>query len=567
MKQIFKSLAIFFSLTVMLSFSVVPVSANGWVDHRFFLKLPDGSIEKIDLKGAKIHTLDSHSDRPRNDCGYPDKNDFERIAGGNKDITPGYHCATFATCSVENYMAPYLPKDFDANSSIYSADNASYFAFHNDKSFSNTLSALAPYSHLQYRNNNIRGFEGAKWQATFQHREAEHGSFTLATSDEIGRLNSQENWGEINGIDGVQRWSEGEVIKDSLGGNALHGQVEWILTATDKPQPPAQKPTATLVGQCANTTPGIPSFNYTFSNIDLKGQDFSYARLFIRLPHDANEAKIIAALGEPYFTNAGSYGYNIKYFDAAPTSFAINASTPILGKDNVSKATLGQFITNSRASLPATYTFDVAAVLESKSGETKTLNDYIKATFQPKFINNECGQGGGGGPMCVSLDMQNTGGNIIRDYSTIKAGDSIKFSCGRVTGVTQYAFRVVAFDAQNRQVGTPTTLRPDTAASSVSLPFTIPATGGKFLAQCAICPNGQCQEFEPANYIARPNTGTGTPTPIPTATPIVNPTCAAPNSCVNVGECLPTTGRTIISACGAAGSVCCSPPAGRTRDE
>lgn len=534
MRTLIKTLAITFSLVLLLISGSSRVSAAGWVDHKFVLQLPDGKTKE--LKGAKMHIFHKQHEAGgatafTNTCYYPEKEaigENDGWAAKAKELVGNYHCVTPASCTIIDYGAPYLPKSFNANSAVYARDDAAYFAFYNS-TFTDALKNDSPFSYLanSYQNGNIRGFEGARWQGSVDSTATdEKGPVAIVTDQaELDReLNNRPEWGKAGfDVQTPHRWGPGEVFKDPQGGNVLHGQITWALKA---PKAASEKPTATLAGKCTNTTPGIPSFTYTFSNIDLKGQEFSYARLFIRLPHDANEAKIIAALGEPYYTNAGTYGYNIKYFDTAPTSFVIDANTPILGKDNKSKATLGQFITNSRASLPAAYTFDIAGILESKSGDTKTLNDYIKAIFQPKFINDECGQGGGGAPMCLDIKILDFGGNAA-DVTKLQPNQKIKFQCGQVAGVTQYKFRVLELNTAG-QIGK--TVDMQQYPGRVSVDYTIPQAG-KFLAQCAICPNGQCQAFE--------NTGLSSGQPNP-ATPVPSPGSAG--ACADNGYACITTG-------------------------
>lgn len=512
MKLLLRSLAFSFTILFLIVVTAQPVAAlGGWVDHKFMLGRPDGTISEVDLKGAKMHIYHKSVDPDstyfkgsvNSFCVYPDKNnEFGKYVDedrnpGDVPFSGGYHCLTPQSCSNIDYGAPYLPKSFNSSESVYNDwEDASYKTFH-----SNTFTEALASSSLKdiigsYQPDNIRGFDKAIW--TMKLDSNPHNEVGLASQQEIDTtLNSRSDWGNIKNYGGdPKRWSQGEVYRDSAGDNALHAAITWVLVPP-KTIAPAVKPTATLVGKCTNTTPGTPSFTYTFSNIDLKGQQFSYARLFIRLPHDASEAAIKAALGEPFFTNAGSYGYNIKFFDAAPTSFEINANTPILGKDNVSKVTLGQFITNSRASLHSKYTFDVAGVLESKSGETKTLNDYVKATFQPKFINNECGQA----PtalQCLDIKILDFGGNPA-NIATLQPNQKIKFQCGQVAGVTQYKFKVLELNSAG-QIGK--TVDMQQYPGRLSVDYSIPQAG-KFIAQCAICPNGVCQEFEPASYVAR----------------------------------------------------------------
>lgn len=85
------------------------------------------------------------------------------------------------------------------------------------------------------------------------------------------------------------------------------------------------------------------------------------------------------------------------------------------------------------------------------------------------------------GPQCLSITMSPV---------TPKLNDTVTFTCGTVPNVTQYAFRVQLPD------GTIQTLGSNPGTPNVSANFTISAAG-TYKAQCTICPNGQCYDFEP----------------------------------------------------------------------
>lgn len=564
MKTLLKSLATTFSLLILLSVSVGPVSANGWVDHRFFLKLPDGSVDKIDLKGAKIHQLHNHSDDEINDCGYPDKDDFERIVGRNKDISSGYHCATFATCSVETYLAPYLPKDFNSDKSVYSKDNASYAAFHDGKQFSKVLAELTPYSHLNFQNNNIRGFEGAKWKASFQHKEAEDGTMAKATKNEIDRLDGEENWGKVAGYSDKQRWSEGEVIKDNLGGNALHGQIEWILEAPSAPPPPPeiQKPTASLAGKCANSNPGIPSYTYTLSNIDLKGGTFKSSHLHLNVTKGAWTNEFKQTFGPPIYESTDANGvisYSLIFTTAAPTNNTITWNvlpTEGVGNQASNTKTVADLVrwVDAKKAAGVTIPFEIKTTLEAEKDGATVLNDSISVAsngFKPKFVTDECGQptGGGGAPVCADIRLLDFGGNPTSG-DKLKAGDKVEFSCGQVTGATAYKFRVLELNSAGK-IGKTIDLPP--YPGRISTAYTIPQAG-TFMAQCAICtgPGGTgCQAFE--------DTGLSSGTPDPVTPPAPGSGGACPYACVTNGGCNTSLGWKVESqyTCGT-NQVCCN---------
>lgn len=565
MKKLQHLLAFSLAALIVLINTVQPATAlGGWVDHKFEMERPDGT--KMDLKGAKMHIY-HHSEEGgfthvNSFCAYPDKdsNIAKYVDEDNNadDITlsGGYHCLTPQSCSNTDFGAPYLPRSFNSNDSVYTTGNtgdlsaiadASYRAFH-DTNFTGALTGNVAYLAGMYKQNNIRGFEGAKWEMQLDWVKGT--GVAKASQSDISSIPSQPgggNWGTIPGIEGKQTWSEGEVYKDTNGENQLHARITWVL----KPPAPAPivKPTASLAGKCTNSTPGLPSFTYTFSNIDLKGQEFSYARIYLKFKHDAQESKIIAALGEPFYTNGESYGYSFKLFTTPPTTFEINKDTPIYGKDGAVKATLGQFITNTRSQLPTDYTFDVAGNLESKSGGTTTLNDYIKVSFQPKFINDECGKSTGGGtiPACVSLTLLDGDNRQITNMGAVLPGASMKILCGPVTGVNKYAFRLVSFNEQGGQVGEPLNVAADSTTKNRSQSFNIPNNGGRFTAQCAICENdtNNCQ-FEIPNYNQPAN--------------VPNTQCISPNTCTTSAGC---TTVAASGSCAVNGLVCC---ANRKRD-
>lgn len=109
-----------------------------------------------------------------------------------------------------------------------------------------------------------------------------------------------------------------------------------------------------------------------------------------------------------------------------------------------------------------------------------------------KIINQTCGNTGDVtnpnppvGPICS---------NITPSIATPKIGDQVTYTCGRVTGATSYDFKLVHPDGSiERQTGA-TSSNP----SSVSQPFTI-TQAGKYTAQCRICVDGNCQNYELIN--------------------------------------------------------------------
>lgn len=76
------------------------------------------------------------------------------------------------------------------------------------------------------------------------------------------------------------------------------------------------------------------------------------------------------------------------------------------------------------------------------------------------------------GPMCVSISMSPT---------SPKLNDQVTFTCGRVTGITEYQFRYF-------EPGSSTPLPLSSANINVSSPLTITKTGN-YRAQCRVCPS------------------------------------------------------------------------------
>lgn len=569
MKRSLLLLASVFTFGFLLIVGVTRVEAAGWVDHKFQIELPDGT--KKPLQGAKMHVFhqqhqDTGANAFTNTCYYPDfppQNENSEWGAIGANIG-GYHCSTPSSCTIIDYGAPFLPKDFNTNSSVYSQGNASYFAFYN-KTFTQELQDSG-YGDLaqKYQNGNIRGFDGAKWQGTVNFSENDSkGPVAIVTDQgEIDReLNARADWGRA-GFDGAtHRWGPGEVYKDPQGGNALHGQITWIL----KP-PPIEKPTATLTGKCANNSPGVPTYTYTLSNINLKGQQFADNHLYLRIAKlSTTTDEIKREFGPPIYENNQFMEYSLIFNTTAPTNNSITMTVngaEGIGNQDTNKKTVADFVAwadkkrEVGALLPP---FEIATNLRTKTGETFNTTDYISATFRPKFQTNECGTpppttpptGGGSSPVCLNIKMQNLDGATITNFNALQAGQGVKFACGTVTGVNQYKFQVVRFDAQNRQLGSPVALAVgrDNSKPNVSDIFYIPNEGGKFLAQCTLCPNGQCQPFEPASYVPAPSTGGGT-------------ACTTPNSCTTASGCLTVASGNF--ACPTAGQVCC---ANRKRDE
>lgn len=577
------------TLTLLVS-SVKPALAlGGWIDHKFELERPDGS--RMDLKGAKIHmylkqeeATSARFNHIANFCAYPD---FDSNIGGyvDKDNKPGditlsggYHCLTPQSCSRQDYGTPYLPKSFNGNVPYSSWEDTSYSTFHDGKTFTESLTGNVGYLANMYKPNLIRGFEGAKWDMQLDWTNGSGvGRATQAEINDIPNQQGGESWPTVPGFEGNQSWSEGEVYKDPDGGNVLHARITWVLKP---PAQPVEKPTATLTGKCANANPGVPSYTFTTSNIDLKGQQFADSHLYLKVPKGAWTDDFKAQFGPPIYENDQTTDYSLIYNTTPPNNNVIVQTvlpTEGVGNKPENKKTVADLVKwvdarkTAKQPLPQ---FQVATTLMSKNGSNTYLNDFIPAAFKPGFYTNECGTPPPTSPppsnppvgACVSIAMLDFGNNLITDYSKLKVGDRIEFQCGAVTGVNQYKFRVLELGANNAVAKT-VDLPP--YPGRVSTAYTIPSAG-KFIAQCAICPNGVCQDFEPANYLPGINTGTGGGTTNPPASSTTNPTrpnpsCIGPNgetsySCVPEKQCVPTSRKTNpAKVCDNSTYVCCAP--------
>lgn len=569
MKQLRNLLAFSLTTVVLLISSVQPVAAlGGWVDHKFELERPDGT--RTDLKGAKMHvyhrTTEGGFKNVNSFCAYPDKdpNIAKYVDEDNEadeiTLSGGYHCLTPQSCTNSDFGAPYLPKSFNSAESIYYTGNgddaadSSYRAFH-ETNFTSALPGFFGTNAPTYREGNIRGFDNTKWQISIDWTNGS--GVTKATQTEIDQLEKDENaWGNIPGISGRQEWSEGEVYRDPAGENALHARITWIL----KPPVPAPvvKPTGSLAGRCATTSPGVPSYTYTLSNIDLKGLEFADTHLYLKIPKGSWTEEIKTQFGPPLYESSTTTDYSLIFNttvkpDANKTITLTVLPTEGIGNTPQNTKTVADFVKwvdGKRAAGAILPPFEIASTLNAQGN---ILNDYIgtgSTGFKPKFVTNECGQPTGGGtiPACVSLTLLDGDNKQIINMGALLPGASMKILCGPVTGATKYAFRYMSYDAQGVQIGEPVNLSPDSVTPNRSQSFNIPNAGGRFTAQCAICENGtnNCQ-FDIPNY--------NPPAPVP------NTQCVSPNSCVSSGGC---TTPAASGQCAVNNEVCC---ANRTRDE
>lgn len=576
MKNIVKSLAITVLAVASLLSMVTSVDAAAWVGHKFMFQLPDGKTKE--LKGAKLHIYhrqheDKGGDAFHNTCYYPEKetasNEWEREV--RDEIGDDAFCATPSSCSIIDYGAPYLPADFNDDrdihpgGGIYERDNASYKAFYG-KTFSEALSEDAPFAYLanRYQKGNIRGFEGAKWQGSVTYSleeddDGERQKVGLASASEIAVLDANQFWGNnIRYIDGKQKWEEGEVFRDPLGGNVLHAQITWVLKAPAAP--PSEKPTGSLAGRCANDSPGVPSYRYTLSNIDLKGGTFKSSHLHLNVTKGSIGEEFKSVFGPPIYENASVISYSLIFTTTAPINNTITwdvLPTEGIGNQPSNTKTVADLVAwvDAKKAGGVTVPFEIKTTLEYEKDGITVLNDSItvgSGGFRPQFVTDECGQTGGGGdtiPACVSLRLLDSSNSPITNPNAIQPGALVKLECGNVTGVNGYAFRMISFDANGNPIGNPLIIQPESTGSNRSRAINIPNEGGRFTAQCAICASGSTScEFGEA-----PTTPPTTPPDAPVACPF---SCVAPSGCIDVAE-----GN---FACPVSGQVCCE---NRTRDE
>lgn len=95
------------------------------------------------------------------------------------------------------------------------------------------------------------------------------------------------------------------------------------------------------------------------------------------------------------------------------------------------------------------------------------------------------------GPMCLNITMakvNNLNQPTLQDAQAPVLGDTVRFTCGQVAGISNYTFRVIEPDG---------TLVPLQATGNVSATYTINKFG-QFRAQCQICTSASpssCQPF------------------------------------------------------------------------
>lgn len=109
-------------------------------------------------------------------------------------------------------------------------------------------------------------------------------------------------------------------------------------------------------------------------------------------------------------------------------------------------------------------------------------NDYIFFEIVPAA---QCVAEVPPGPMCLSITAKKENGEALSVRDTLKIGDKVKFTCGTVSNVSTYGFRVI-------ENGVKSPL--ETVAGTTSKVYTV-TKSGQFVGQCTICPNGVCYPF------------------------------------------------------------------------
>lgn len=562
-----KSLLSRFLKSVALAF-VLLISASSLtlasVGHEFVIQYPDGSTAP--LKGAVAHTV--YLDLTDNDTTEKSyMNDTCNYNDTSGRITNGSQCTTSTSCGFASWMAPELLPNFK---DTYQGLNGT--------PFDQFVSKIKSTTGLDYDANNIRGVKGAFWEgqiAQYCNQVGDAGSgckrsdqsqfqivsyqrpsqATIFNSNSLSQNNGTGYYPDSKKGPLDSLWKSGaganndwnidgttkkEMLFDNAGGNALHGNVKWVLKL---PAPAANptKPTITVNG-CVNTdgTANPADFlTVTWSNSPTKIKVVNLST-DTGMPAGTTN-KWDATTGKGYFWNKDVSGTDV-------TTLKI----PSGGLTGWGAAS-GKSIPISPGKYYA-YVWD-----GTKSAEADPVTVQACATTTPVAA-----------PMCVSITMQDAGGNAINAdrYPTLKANDQVYFRCGAdvPNSVNSYKFRVIEVDSN----GAGHELVLPSYPGSVSTAYTIPKAG-KFVAQCAICyahdPKNptvvSCDAFEnPGVTIA----STAPATPLP---PAAQEGCPANYSCVASAQCPidrldttqdPNTGAFIPKyICADRSQACCRP--------
>jgi len=509
--------------TSLLLVAQTAFAAGPTVDHRFYIELPDGS--KADLKGAKIHKIYEETDGTQLLYSYCRYDGVDEVL--QRDISPGYHCATNESCFVRDMGAPYLPAGFNADQRVYTFSDASYFTF-NNRTFTDFLNEKIPYLATMYQPSNIRGFEGARWQGTvdYSHEQSDT-SVSIPSNLDGSLITTNPNWGNIEGIAGKQSWSAGEVYLNTVGGNVLQGRITWVLKPPSEPAP--EIPTAKFAQVCGPQEWNGPlSYNFTISEIDLKGQPFVESSIHIAARYDDKTAALFQYLGAPSFRPADwtpgqgeLFYYQLRRFTPEDWAAASNQTLTFtwdssirIGGNQRTIDELSQWVTDNNFGNQ----LYIGANMRSGSGDRIAFNDFIGG-FNIDVTKNACATAPA--PMCLNVRLQDEDENILspNDMQSLRPGDEVQLVCGPVANVSQYEFRVIEIPTTG---GTPTTINlvPSTT-SNISLVYTIP-NSGRFIAQCRICPGGVCQEYDPIDTQPAPSPTPASAQP-PVRQPVTNP--------------------------------------------
>lgn len=482
------------------------VYAGTSLEHRFFIELPDGSKEP--LKGAMIHRyyqgrtdLGEKDYVVRSQCHYPEFNDEFPVPNGG--VGDGYHCAVGTSCFFADYGAPYIPHSFNSNEEIFTLNDASYKAFYG-KTFTEFLNSKVPYLAAEYQPDNIRGFEGAKWEAKVDYdlNDSKTG-LTIPSDLSDARFNSAPEWGKVDKISGTQSWEPGEVFKNENGGNVLQGRISWTLKV---PSVSLEKPTASITGECGPQEWNGPlSYEIRTTNFDLKGGNFNKYFVFIGFTYSDQTRPILEFLGKSSYEpdnwqpkEGDWFGYELASYNSLPQSGTIEFvwdDSIKLGSNQKTINDLVNFIAQRGGAVSEIINVqsNLSAVRDGSTG----TNQHV-GTYRAKLTKNACATPPDEppppteGPQCRSIELINNQNQVITDYKTIKPGDTLRARCGEVAGVDGYQFRILILDQNNQQQDI---VNIPQSSSRMSPGFPVPETG-KFAVQCTICTDGTCQPYE-----------------------------------------------------------------------
>jgi len=241
------------------------------VSAAFYIQLPDGTEEPIELKGIQTsQVVDRANDgeiipeAQWDGCDYTLNSDTESSYVDNPE---DFHCAMPASCYGFTEMVPYFPRGYNSNQDEAYQDEASTFFTHNHF-YAETFQERFPW--FPFEENNPRGSSTAYWEATthnfcWGNAQAWHAgndgacdnALHLATENtkrpcelkygSCRHARTLKSWEGIvtqqNGITWYGLNTSGrpegmptnvsEIVIDRIGGNFGHGHVDWVLHETN----------------------------------------------------------------------------------------------------------------------------------------------------------------------------------------------------------------------------------------------------------------------------------------------------------------------------------------------